>query len=49
MQKKWVPLCCIVVLLFAAGCETAKGMKKDLANTWNNAQTWDEWVKENLW
>ena len=49
VQRQWALLCVLTTLLFMGGCETARGMKKDFSNTWSNAQTWDEWVKENLW
>lgn len=42
----WVMMC---VFLFVSGCETAKGFKKDVENTWENAKDLDEKFKENWW
>ncbi len=41
----------LVILMLCAlgGCETAKGFKKDMSNTWENLKGADDWVKENLW
>jgi len=39
----------LVLILFIGGCETAKGIKKDVENTWNNAKHIDEDFKENWW
>ena len=38
-----------LIFLFVSGCETAKGFKKDVENTWNNAKNIDEDFKENWW
>lgn len=54
--KKFLPAAVLVIFLFILGCETAKGFKEDVKNTWHNVQgagSWvkkaDDWVKKNLW
>ena len=43
-----------LLLLSVNGCETAKGFKKDVQNTWQNVTDqsengFDAWFKEHLW
>ena len=38
-----------VIFLFVNGCETAKGLKKDVENTWEHAKKIDDNFKENWW
>ena len=46
----------IVIVLSIQGCETMKGAKKDVQNTWHNVtsidgplQKTDRWLQENAW
>lgn len=49
MFSKWLMSGMIVLMGFVSGCETTKGFKEDVQNTWHNAQGLDAWIKENLW
>jgi predicted small secreted protein len=39
----------IFSILALYGCETVKGMGKDVKNTWSNLSKSDEWVQKNVW
>ena len=46
----------IAMVIFMQGCETAKGAKKHIENTWHNVadesgaiQKADKWLQENAW
>lgn len=47
--KKFLPLIVLILLAFALGCETAKGFKQDMGNTWSHLQHVDDWVKKHMW
>ena len=49
MFSRWFFTSMVILAVFAGGCETTKGLKKDLQNSWHNAQGVDAWMKENLW
>ena len=42
-------VCMLGMMLFTAGCETARGFSKDCKSAWRNLSQADEWFKENLW
>ena len=48
-QQKIVFMLLIFVFVTVSGCETAKGLKKDVENTWENAKKIDDNFKENWW
>ena len=59
-NKKFLLLLFLLFLVFTSGCETARGFKQDVKNTWKHTQqdvknTWehmqhaDDWVQKNLW
>lgn len=56
MNSKWTIILCLIMILSIQGCETAKGMHKDVNNTWEGMKSkkgWihktDGWIKKNMW
>jgi len=47
--RKFLPLAFLLFLIFTSGCETARGFKQDVKNTWEHMQHADDWVQKNLW
>lgn len=47
--KKFLLLAFLVVLVFASGCETARGFRQDVKNISNHLRHADDWVQKNLW
>ena len=47
--KKSLLLFLVFIAMSASGCETVKGMKKDLQGVNLHLQDADNWLKETLW
>jgi len=49
LSSKWFALILLSLLVVTSGCETVKGLKKDMDQTWTNLKEWDKNFKENWW
>lgn len=49
MIRKYALLAVIASMFIFAGCETAKGMAKDIENTHQGVLNADDWIRDNLW
>ena len=56
IHTKYVVVFVVVIFLGLQGCETAKGFKKDIDNTFgffsgkkSKIEKVDDWIQENMW